>query len=82
MNDSWDYINDLVAAFEQIQSDAGKLRKEHPELRRGQAIYVIAQKKFPSFVKNVPQDDDCFYVDDKIDSFLAAVSRQISEQSR
>lgn len=77
-NERLDLVDGRLESFYQIRSEAGKLRKQYPQLREGQAIYTVAQKKFPSFVKTVSLDDDCFYVDDRIESFLAAVLRQIS----
>lgn len=87
MNDNWDdYVNDLVdeqlEALDRLLPEAGKMRKEHPQLRLGQALYNIAHDRFPSFVKNVPQEHDCFYLDEKIGDFLGDLKKQAVEQCR
>lgn len=42
-----------------------------PELRYGQAVYNEAFNLFPKIVKEIPADDDCFYVDSRVPAFLS-----------
>ena len=54
-----------------VKDLAGKLRKEHPELRKGQAIFNVADHEFG--VARICQFDygvDCFYDDSIIEPFL------------
>lgn len=58
--------------FYSIEADAGKLRSFFAALRRGQAVYLVAEERFPE-VKELPSSVDCFYLDDLTDKFLAAL---------
>jgi len=54
-----------------VKDLAGKLRKEHPELRKGQAVFNVTDHEFG--VARICQFDygvDCFYDDSMIEPFL------------
>ena len=54
-----------------VKDLAGKLRKEHPELRKGQAVFNVTDHEFG--VAHICQYDygvDCFYDDSMIEPFL------------
>lgn len=55
-----------------VKDAAGKARKEHPELRKGQAIFNEVDHLFNA-VARIAQFDygvDCFYDDSMIEPFL------------
>ena len=62
-----------------ILTDAVLLRRIHPECREGQAVYIVASNKFPVEVDSIPLDDDCYYKDQNIESFLEILSSKINE---
>jgi len=74
--------SDILIAFYSIESQAGMLRKDHPELRKGQAIYTIASDLFPATTKHLDSEVDCFYVDSKIEIFLHALSEQLIKDNK
>lgn len=55
-----------------VKDLSGKLRKEHPELRQGQAIFNVVDRNFDNIAR-IAQFDygvDCFYDDSMIEPFL------------
>ena len=58
----------------EVKDAAGKLRKAHPELRKGQAIFDVIDSdiKYLRVSRTTQQQYqiDCFYLDDKIEDFL------------
>ena len=62
--------------FYSIEADAGKLRKLFSSLRYGQAVYLVAEGRFPE-VKALPDAVDCFYVDDLTEKFLAELKTSL-----
>ena len=62
-------INQLLRA--DIITKASILRKQHPELRKGQSIFIISEATDSlKSRKYIATDVDCFYDDRNIDSFL------------
>lgn len=58
----------------EINSEAGKLRKFYPQIRKGQALINIFSELYPDKAKEISGTEiDCFYVDDKIPEFKAYV---------
>ena len=58
----------------EVKNAAGKLRKVHPEWRKGQAIFNIVDNN-PKYlgVAQIVQFQyhiDCFFVDERIEDFL------------
>lgn len=56
----------------EVKSVAGKMRKDHPELRKGQAIFNVVDRSFNNIAR-IAQFDygvDCFYDDSMIEPFL------------
>ena len=64
-----------------ILTDAVLLRRIHPECREGQAVYIVASNKFPVEVDSIPLEDDCYYKDQNIESFLEILSSKINTHS-
>lgn len=59
---------------ENIIETAKLWRKESPELREGQSIYLASMNIRPNIVKPlIGTEYDCFYVDDNIEAFLEKV---------
>ena len=57
----------------EVKSVAGKMRKDHPELRKGQAIFNVVDDRSFNNVARIAQFDygvDCFYDDSMIEPFL------------
>lgn len=56
----------------EVKSVAGKMRKDHPELRKGQAIFNVVDKSFNNIARiaQFDYDVDCFYDDSMIEPFL------------
>ena len=55
-----------------VKDLSGKLRKEHPELRKGQAVFNVTDHEYNG-VARICQFDygiDCFYDDSMIEPFL------------
>lgn len=56
----------------EVKRVAGEMRKDHPELRKGQAIFNVVDKDFNN-VARIAQFDhgiDCFYDDSYVNLFL------------
>lgn len=56
----------------EVKSVAGEIIKDHPELRKGQAIFNVVDRSFNN-VARIAQFDygvDCFYDDSMIEPFL------------
>ncbi len=56
----------------EVKSVAGKMRKDYPELRKGQAIFNVVDRSFNNIAR-IAQFDygvDCFYDDSMIEPFL------------
>jgi len=54
-----------------VKDLAGKLRKEHPELRKGQAVFNVTDHEFGvARICQYDYDVDCFYDDSMIEPFL------------
>lgn len=56
----------------QVKTTAGVIRKQHPELRKGQAIFNEVDRNYNN-VARIAQFDygvDCFYDDSQIEPFL------------
>ena len=66
----------VAEKFYSLEADVDRLLPAFSTLRRGQAIYLIADQRFPE-VKSLPESVDCFYVDALIDDFLAALKTSI-----
>lgn len=59
---------------ENIIETAKLWRKESPELREGQSIYLASMNLRPKIVKQlIGTEYDCFYIDNNIDAFLEKV---------
>ena len=58
----------------EVKDAAGKLRKAHPELRKGQAIFDVIDSNIKYLrAARITQQQyqiDCFYLDNKIEDFL------------
>lgn len=56
----------------EVKSIAGKMKKDHPELRKGQAIFNVVDRNFNNIARIVQfdYDVDCFYDDSMIEPFL------------
>lgn len=47
------------------------LREKYPNIRQGQALFIIYRDLYPDLCKTiVGTTDDCFYFDGNIESFL------------
>lgn len=59
----------------QLLMSAIKQKHYHEELRLGQSITIEAKKLFPEWYLRLSQTGaDCFYNDNKIQSFIEAIS--------
>jgi hypothetical protein len=56
----------------EVKSIAGEMKKDHPELRKGQAIFNVVDRNFNNIARIVQfdYDVDCFYDDSMIEPFL------------
>ena len=56
----------------EVKSVAEEMRKNHPELRKGQAIFNVVDKNFNNIARiaQFDYDVDCFYDDSMIEPFL------------
>lgn len=67
-----------------VKSVAGEMRKDHPELRKGQAIFNVVDKYFNN-VARIAQFDygvDCFYNDSMIEPFLDKCYELFNEMNK
>jgi len=60
---------------EKIHAAAFRLRREHPEYRRGQSYFNAAHDLYPDLASPLAGTDvDCYYIDANVDAFLRAVA--------
>lgn len=65
-----------------IKKESAKLIKVNTEIREGQAVFIVAQEKFPKAVTKLKNTKyDCFYEDSRIDLFLLELQNYDAEQS-
>lgn len=63
-----------------IKKESAKLIKVNTEIREGQAVFIVAQEKFPKAVTKLKNTKyDCFYEDSRIDLFLLELQNYNAE---
>ena len=75
-------MDKLTMTYQELESEVNEaLKTKQKCLRKGQFVFNYLYKKYPVVVEAVQFEDrvDCYYVDERIEDFIAHVVKRINE---